>query len=125
MQNKMYLTFQHPNQHATNEKSTSGFEDFIVKVLEALVPVGNPDFKDQLKNVCFWTIEFDKAEENTAREIGYDKDRNVLLILPLNDNLGYWCNNDLALSDYLKLNAEEITADQFEKDWSCYTTLSV
>jgi len=125
MQNKVYLAFQHPNRHDSKEKPVSGLEDFIIKVLEALVPVGNPDFENQLSHVEFWSVEFDKEKENTTREIGYDRDNNIVVILPLNNNLGYWSNNNLSLDEYIKLDAKEITAEQFEADWSCFQELSV
>ena len=125
MQNKVYLAFKHPNQHDTTEKPSSGLEDFIIKVLEALVPVGNPDFEDQLNKVVSWVVEYDKENADTLREIGYDKNNNVLLILPLNDNLGYWANNDLSLEEYNALDTTEITAEQFENDWNSFKTIGV
>lgn len=125
MQNKVYLAFKHPNQHDTTEKPTSGLEDFIVRVLEALVPVGNPDFEEQLAKVATWTIEYDKENNGTLREIGYGINGKILLILPLNDNLGYWANNNLSLEEYYALGAKEISDDQFEKDWTTYKTVGV
>lgn len=123
MQNKVYLAFKHPNQHDTVEESKSGLEDFIVKVLEALIPVGNPDFEDQLNKVDHWAIEYDKDKEDTIREIGYDKNNKVLLILPLNNNLGYWSNNNFSLEDYHKINAQEVSEEEFDKDWNCFNTV--
>ncbi len=125
MQNKVYLAFKHPNQHDTTEKPTSGLEDFIVKVLEALVPVGNPDFEEQLAKVATWSIEYDKENSGTLREIGYGNNGKILLILPLNDNLGYWANNNLSLEEYYALGAKEISDDHFEKDWTTYKTVGV
>ena len=125
MQNKVYLAFKHPNQHDAVDKPTNGLEDFIVKVLEALIPVGNPDFEEQLNKVDSWVVEYNTEEEDTLREIGYDKNNNVLLVLPLNDNLGYWANNNLTLEEYKKLNAVNVTADQFEKDWNSFNAIGV
>lgn len=119
----MYLAFKHPNQHDATEENTNGLEDFIIKVLEALIPIGNPDFKDQLNKVDHWAVEFERDKEDTIREIGYDKDNNILLILPLNNNLGYWSNNNLTLEEYYKINAKEINAEDFEKDWNCFNSV--
>lgn len=116
----MYLAFNHPNQHDAVTKNTSGLEDFIVKILEALIPVGNPDFEEQLNKVERWVVEFDKEEEDTLREIGYDGRGNVSVVLPYKNNLGYWSNNNLTLEDYYKLDAKEMSVEEFQKDWDSF-----
>lgn len=123
MQNKVYLAFNHPNQHDAVNENTSGLEDFIVKVLEALIPVGNPDFEEQLNKVERWVVEFDKEEEDTLREIGYDSKGNVSVVLPYKDNLGYWSNNNLTLEEYYKIDAKEVSAEEFQKDWDSFHTV--
>ncbi|MGB1293979.1 MAG: hypothetical protein ACPG6V_00765 [Flavobacteriales bacterium] len=115
-----YYQFNHPDyiKSDKDKKSNSTLEDFIINALKALIPVGNPDFQDQLKRVESWLVEYDHDSKMTTREIGLNNKGEVLFILPLEKNLGYWSNDKRGLLDFEEIELLDYQQSEFENKWN-------
>ncbi len=103
-----------------NVKSNSGkTKSIFEKLVSIFIPKANPDFENEIDQVMFWLLEFEDENSLPNREIGLDKDQNVLMKMPFNENYGYWIDNDFTFSDFMKMfDAEFITQTFFEEQWS-------
>lgn len=100
----------------SKEKKYS-LENILGKFLSLLIPKANPDFENNLSLISLWYIEFDDVHNFTNREIGFDKDNNILEVAPYKKNLGIWTDSNLTLQDFNKWNIEEISSEIFEDAW--------
>ena len=123
MDDKVYIRFYDPKSEKPVPRETlalKAVKKAIIKILTLIIPKANPDFEDLLYKVEYWKIEFNKEENNTSREIGFDNKGNSLVAMPLGDNYGYWSDNQLNLEDYEKFHPTIITEDEFESDWNAF-----
>jgi hypothetical protein len=121
MENKVYIRFDDPKSDIelpSESLFTKAIKNVIVKILTTIIPKANPDFEDLLDNVDYWKIEFNKEENWTKREIGFDKKGNSIVAMPLGKNYGFWSDNHLTLDDYEHFNPTIITSEEFDNDWT-------
>lgn len=100
------------------EKITNKLLTHLVKLLTHLVPKANPTLEENLDYVKEWYIEYDDVEEYTNREVGVAENGLVVFKAPFEENLGYWCDNDMTMDDYRNLNIHAISKETFEKLWN-------
>ena len=100
------------------EKITNKLLTHLVKLLTHLVPKANPTLEENLDYVKEWYIEYDDVEEYTNREVGVAENGMVVFKAPFEENLGYWCDNDMTMDDYRNLNIHAISKEAFEKLWN-------
>jgi len=93
-------------------------EKIIVWVLRHFVPMANPTLENNLDSVKEWYIEYDDIEKFTNREIGVAENGLVVFKAPFEENWGYWCDNDMTMDDYKKLNIHLVSKNEFETLWN-------
>jgi hypothetical protein len=94
-------------------------EDVFASIATKIIPKANPDFDKEIQNVQQWMLELDVESEIPSREIGMDENENVIMIMPLNDNYGYWTDNNLKIEDFIGLFLPlAISQEEFEKHWN-------
>lgn len=94
------------------------FEKSVVKILTAIIPKSNPGFEEKFQYVNEWLIEIDGEEEIANREIGIDNSGQTIMIMPFKENYGYWTDNNLKSSDFIKVfQAIRITQKEFNERW--------
>jgi hypothetical protein len=121
MNDNVYIRFDDPKPEKPlplDGPVKKAVKNAIIKMLTTIIPKANPGFEDLLDNVEYWKIEFNKEENWTWREIGFDKNGNSIVAMPLGNNYGYWSDSHLTLDDYEHFNPTTITADEFENDWT-------
>ncbi|MFX5693339.1 hypothetical protein ABTE17_21910, partial [Acinetobacter baumannii] len=60
------------------------------RILSAIIPKANPDFEHLYPKVKRWLLEVEIPARLPKREIGLDKDGNVLASAPIGRNYGFW-----------------------------------
>ena len=120
MDEKVYIKFNDPKGEPSTPpgRLKRTIENPVVKILTTIIPKANPDFEHLLHKVDYWKIEYNKTENATWREIGFDKDGVSIVAMPLGDNYGFWTDNDLTLDDYESFDPTPITKDEFDNDWT-------
>ena len=115
-----YLKFNSPKSKSTHKvNSIKGkIENAINKILSVIIPKANPDFDNAIANVDYWYIEFNKKENLTCREIGFNENRLSIVAMPLGNNYGYWTDNQLILEEYENFEVTSITTAEFEEKWN-------
>ena len=117
-----YIQFEAPKHETRTEKKslpTKVFEG-VFDILTKFIPKGMPDFENKIDEVKYWLVECDN-EGVPAREIGLDKERQVILKMPFKDNYGYWTDNNLILDDFKEhFIVSEISKEAFEQMWELY-----
>ena len=117
-----YIQFQAPRNstRAGTQNSFKNFiKDFATKALTNIFPVANPDFDKMIEEVEYWLVECDSENGIPQREIGLDKQRRVIMKMPLKSNYGYWIDNNLLVNDFKeRFEVSEITKEAFEQQWS-------
>ncbi len=97
------------------------FQSLIIRMLRVFIPTSNPDFEDMINDVRFWLIEMDDKTGIPKREIGLNKEKKVIVIMPNYRNYGFWTDNNMKLSDFKeRFNVSEITKIQFQEYWNAY-----
>jgi len=117
---KIHIKFGQPKGKSFPEPSRFQrvVENLVTKVLTAIIPKGNPDFDDLISEVDFWKVEYDKMENIASREIGFDKNGNSIVAMPMGENYGYWTDNNLTLDDFERFDSKRIELLEFENDWN-------
>jgi len=112
-------TYLLDNETYFERKKRSFLSNLCYKILTFLIPESNPDFEGIFKDVRHWLLEFDDENSYPHREIGLDKDDNVIIIMPHKKNYGYWTDNDLKYRDFKRptFDATIISKDYFENKW--------
>ena len=59
-------------------------------MLEAVLPLRNPDFEERFDEVCRWLLEVDGATGLVSREIGLDAHDRPIVAAPMGENVGFW-----------------------------------
>jgi hypothetical protein len=67
-------------------------------------------------------IEYDTMRYTTIRELGFDEQDNIILAMPLDQNYGYWSDNQLKLSDYERFNPITTSEREFDTAWMKFTS---
>ncbi|MBV6639416.1 MAG: hypothetical protein KI791_01805 [Cyclobacteriaceae bacterium] len=115
-----YIKFESPNSEAQKEQPSKlriWFEHFCEEYLPHVIPRANPDFDNLIDKVTFWLLEINK-EGIPIREVGLGSSGKPLMIMPWNDNYGYWSDNNLKLSDLKNLfSISELTEVEFQNYW--------
>lgn len=116
-----YIKFKNPENATETEKENVIVKYFFIALgflLKLIIPKGNPDFDKQIDNVEFWLLECEIESGIPEREIGIDKNGNVIVKMPFKDNYGYWTDNNLKFNDFIeKFKATEIEKREFEFNW--------
>lgn len=108
------------DEDLSSDKS-SFFADAIsvlaVCLFSLIIPKTNPTIGKNLNKVKKWYVELDDKLYVT-REIGLDKNENVVFKAPYKNNLGFWVDEDTKLSDLEKFSrVEQITFKDFDSQW--------
>ena len=128
MRKTTYIQFKVPkNEH---KPKPDGFikrnvKKGIIGILTSIIPKANPDFEDKIDLVENWLVELDYETGIPEREIGIDKNGQIILKMPFENNYGYWTDNNLLLADFKKnFMTSEISQDSFENHWSLFEKTS-
>ncbi len=116
----VYLKFTAPySEPIQANRFKAVLQNFLIKVLFSIFPMANPDFEKLIQNVKEWLVEIEVATDTVNREIGMSETGQILMVMPLNDNCGYWSDNEIGI-DYCKNNfgAVEIERKEFEDGWT-------
>ena len=87
------------------------FTNFISKVF----PKPDPDFDSKFEHIDIWYLEIEPKYGLAHREIGLSKSREPIVFGPFKSYRGLW------IDSLVKFNAddfENISKDEFEKNWS-------
>lgn len=126
MGNNIYLKFDTPksNEDIPEDGIIKKFLiKIIVTILSFILPKGNPDFDELIHDVDIWKIEYDVDEDYVSREIGFDKNGNAILAMPLNNNYGFWTDiSNMKLDDFYEFNPVAISETEFNTDWNNFTS---
>ena len=116
-----YIKFDEPikeNPTIQDGRVKGKLTSLFVKAMSSILPLANPDFEDQIGNVRTWLVEFED-DGVPAREIGLDETGKVIMIMPSDDNCGYWIDNNLTLADFPNhFQVTDITREEFEIYWA-------
>ena len=113
----VYFKFE-PRFVQSRETKHSIVEKNIDRLFRLIIPKANPNFEEKYDSVKYWCIEYDEVNNFTNREIGLDKNENVIIISPFEKNYGFWVDTNLSLTDYYdQRDIIEISGDQFEILW--------
>jgi hypothetical protein len=86
----------------------------VGRLLRKVVPAANPDFDDLYRNVRLWWVEVD---DNGApqREVGFGSGNQVLMVGPLEENMGFWTDSPMVFNgpEY-----EQVESAAFEAYWA-------
>jgi hypothetical protein len=100
---------------ATSSAGSEKHEDgWAARLLRKVLPAANPDFEPLYGGVRLWWVEVD---DNGApqREIGFGSGSEVLVVGPLEENMGFWTDSPMVFSSS---DLEQIDAQAFEAYWS-------
>ncbi|MEP6262818.1 MAG: hypothetical protein ABJ092_14675 [Gillisia sp.] len=121
MRKATYIKFKAPK---TDKKTQSDgvfkrtFKSAIIGILSSIIPKANPDFDAKIDLVENWLVELDLETGIPEREIGLNKNGQVIVKMPFKKNYGYWTDNNLILKDFKKhFKTSEISNSDFEKYW--------
>lgn len=116
-----YIKFKIPeNISKTKEEGVfqKYFFNLVSFILRKIIPKANPDFNNQIDDVEYWLLECEIENGIPEREIGIEKNGNVIVKMPFKDNYGYWTDNNLKLNYFIeKFKAIEIEKSDFEVNW--------
>ena len=116
-----YIKFKLPEKNTETEKNGI-VKNYIWKIIEyvlrKIIPESNPTNGKLIDDVEFWLIECEIESGIPVREIGIDRNENVILKMPHKKDYGYWTDEDLLLKDFVeKFHAIEIKKNDFEENW--------
>ena len=116
-----YIKFKLPEKN-TETKKNGIVKNYIWKIIEyvlrKIIPESNPTNGKLIDDVEFWLIECEIESGIPVREIGIDRNENVILKMPHKKDYGYWTDEDLLLKDFVeKFHAIEIKKNDFEENW--------
>ena len=124
----IYIKFEAPNVAQLTQANRGlkrSLKLFFTKLLSTVLPKANPDFDHKIAGVRYWLVELDFATGIPQREIGLDKNAQVLLKMPFEDNYGYWTDNNLILTDFEAcFNTSKIDETTFIKYWEAFSSNS-
>ena len=86
----------------------------IQRMLEKIFPAANPDIEQYIESATTWWIECNN-NGTAIREIGFDKDRNPIVLGPVGRNYGFIVDSNNDWSEYTDYSDE--AARDFERIW--------
>ncbi|MFB9054605.1 hypothetical protein ACFFVB_16055 [Formosa undariae] len=93
----------------------------MIGILSTIIPKANPNFENKIDLIETWIVELDNETGIPEREIGMDKNGQIIVKMPFNNNYGYWTDNNLLLADFKNhFETSEISQDSFENYWSLF-----
>lgn len=121
--NYKHLKFELPiysRNYLDNKTITSKIFSFISRLLAK----SNPGFEKIYTNIDTWLIEFNEKLEVT-REIGLDKNRNVIAVGPYENNRGFWTDSNLKYQDIENCfdKNDIISPEDFENTWGKFSKI--
>jgi len=119
----IYLKFEAPKIDDTIEsnKVMKSFSDSAIRLLKKILPEANPEYNERIDEVKFWIIEISKETNLPNREIGLDKIGNPIMIMPDDNNYGYWTDNNLKKEDFEShFKTKIIDEQQFNELWNAF-----
>ncbi|MFY0608599.1 MAG: hypothetical protein JXR10_17915 [Cyclobacteriaceae bacterium] len=121
-----YIQFESPNSEAPKEqpsKFRTWFENFCEKYLPHFIPRANPDFDQLIDGVTHWQVELNN-QGIPEREIGLSPDGEPIMIMPWNNNYGYWTDNNLKESDFSNLfEVTNLEYEAFKLNWYSFGSI--
>ena len=101
-------------------------ENSLTKILTTIIPKANPDFEVKIQNVRQWILEVNEDEGTPEREIGLDDKGNVMMIMPWQDNYGFWTDSSVQVDELAK--SSDMTfgdKEEFERLWDSFSGTDV
>ena len=80
-----YIQFHAPKNDIRTAKDgliKSSLKKVLLGILTKIIPKGNPDFDDKIKEVQYWLVECDNETGTPEREIGLNKEGRVIMKMP-------------------------------------------
>ena len=66
-----------------------------------------------------WYVEYDEENDYTNREVGLNKNGEVIVKAPYKKNLGFWVDEDLTLKDYSdSFEIQYVDKREFDMLWT-------
>ena len=91
----------------------------IMFFVQLVLPMANPDFDKKIDLVTCWLLEFTEENSTPEREVGLNKDGDVIMKMPFQRNYGYWVDNTLTLTSFKeRFEYVEIEKEYFEEKWN-------
>lgn len=114
-----YLFFNdHGRSASSNEdKVNRSLKDAALSLLASVLPLANAEQGTLYDKAVCWKVEFDLANNWTAREIGYDEKGKAIVCAPFKKDLGIWTDHELTLEGYERFAPTIIRKEEFEEDW--------
>ena len=115
----IYIKFHNKSYNETDNLSL--IDRVVVYFLNKIchIPKANPDFDGLYGQVIIWYIEYDEENDYTNREVGLDKNGEVIVKAPFKKNLGLWVDEDLTLKDYSdNFEIQPVDEKEFEELWN-------
>lgn len=113
--NMLYFKFDVARGKKPKDTFWSKLSDWL---LRHFIPMANPTLEKNIAYIRQWYIEYDDVEKYTNREVGVTENGLVVFKAPFDNNLGYWCDNNMTMDDYRSLGIHAISKEAFEKLWS-------
>ncbi|QKG52535.1 hypothetical protein [Hymenobacter sp. BRD67] len=122
-----YIQFDAPRSNSQETKDgliKKWLKKALLSIITIILPMANPDFNDEIDDVVYWLVECDDETGIPEREIGLNKEGQVILKMPCGDNIGYWTDNNLLLKDFREhFVVFEISKEFFECNWESFDKL--
>ncbi|MBQ4891088.1 hypothetical protein J8L86_14625 [Shewanella sp. MMG014] len=98
---------------ATDWKLEKSLSQLVIEKVLWFIPKANPDYESKLHLVKEWLIEFDD-NDLPKREIGLDKNGDLVLSGPNSNNDGFWLDTNMKYQD---IKGKTCTPYIFSKTW--------
>jgi hypothetical protein len=113
-----YIEFEMPFKSSLKAKERDTFIKIFISFLLRIFPRANPDYDHNIETVYKWLLEFEDENACPIREIGLNKNEEVILKMPFKNNVGYWTDNNMNLADFkLNFKVTQSNFEYFEKKW--------
>ncbi len=99
----------------------SGTPQVLRSVLEAVMPLRNPDFEARYDDVCTWLLELENETGVVLREVGLDAQSQPIVVAPFGRNEGYWTNSTEPLAWHAMVRVDRTV---FEAAWQRFQSSS-
>ena len=94
---------------------------FVKAIFTTIIPIANPDFENKIEEVSTWLIEFEADSYYPSREVGLGISNLPIVIMPWQNNYGYWTDNDLTIEDFRShFNCIDISNEEFQRYWKLF-----
>jgi hypothetical protein len=104
-----YIQFEEPESEIPKK-------GWLVRILTKILPPANPDFEDKIFEVRHWLLELDSETGIPVREIGLDKEGQVIVKMPFKKNYGYWTDSNISFDE--SAWQSNLSKETFEENWA-------